>query len=64
MSNKKSSKQPHHPRDDNEASSTTTSMIDEVNDYEYFKALWNEKMMGTNKQRANYDDAKLELNEC
>ena len=54
MSNKKS-KRPRHRDDYN--SSTTTSMIDEVNDYEYFKELWNEKMMGTKQQRDN-DDAK------
>ena len=54
---KKKSKRPR-PRDDYDASSTTTSMIvDEVNDYEYFKELWNEKMMGTEQQRDN-DDAK------
>ena len=55
---KKKSKRPR-PRDDYGASSTTTSMIvDEVNDYEYFKKLWNEhKMMGNN------DDAKFELKE-
>ena len=54
MSNKKS-KRPR-PRDDYN-SSTTTSIIDEVNDYEYFNELWNEKMMGT-KQQGDNDDAK------
>ena len=59
MSKKKSSKQ-RLPRDENEASSTTTSsmIVDEVNDYEYFKVLWNEKMVGTNKQRGDNNDEK------
>ena len=53
---KKKSKRPR-PRDGNGASSTTTSMIvDEVNDYEYFKKLWNEKMMMGTEQQGNYDD--------
>ena len=58
MMSKKKSKRPR-PRDDYGASSTTTSMIvDEVNDYEYFKKLWNEKMMMGTKQQGDYDDTK------
>ena len=57
---KKKSKRPR-PQDDNDASTTTSMIVDEVNDYEYFKELWNEKMMGTKQQRD--DDAKFELKE-
>ena len=33
-------------------------IVDEVNDYEYFKKLWNEKMMMGTKQQGDYDDTK------
>ena len=55
MSKKKS--KPRHRGDYGASSSTTSMIVDEVHDYEYFKELWNEKMMGT-KQQGDNDDAK------